>query len=53
MDETITEKDLDDLFWIFSTGTKAVCAGVYFIAISYCCIVVVLLPCLIKLHMSC
>lgn len=24
MDETITEQDLDDLFWIFSTGSKAV-----------------------------
>lgn len=23
MDETITEKDLDDLFWIFATGQKA------------------------------
>lgn len=23
MDETITEQDLDDLFWIFSTGSKA------------------------------
>ena len=24
MDETITEKDLDDLLWVFSTGSKAV-----------------------------
>lgn len=24
MDETITENDLDDLFWIFSTGVTAV-----------------------------
>ena len=29
MDESITEKDLDDLFWVFGTGHTAVSVNIF------------------------